>query len=444
MLYLLANLPPLSHIIARGGGGGSGGGGGGGGGGIAMLGYFPAYYSTQWLNKHADRGVAIIGGSFVGLLIAVLFGFLGIGVGIIVGIGAIIGVYSGINSLHSRLLRRSKTAKQQLSFAANNDPMWQETELQARVQAVFTDFQNDWSSFNLEHMRSYTTPRYYGHMELMLSAMYQMGRRNEVASPTILSTQVVNIDDQVQNDQDNFDIYIQAKANDSLLDTSQNKTIYTDKNSFEELWHFVRQDNTWLLDGISQATANALLKSVQMQAFAQKNGMYYSLDMGWLLLPQRGQLFSKASFKNSDVNNHVIGNWGGRIVQLYTYIPAKNNAQNYLIGQLALPKSYGGIIIKRRTRLSFFTRPWHGYQKISFEWPDFNKRFDVYATDADKVTSFELLNPAFMADLYDRNLQVNIEVVDNVVYLYSGITKAENRYADMLDVLKKAYKELYM
>jgi hypothetical protein len=162
------------------------------------------------------------------------------------------------------------------------------------------------------------------------------------------------------------------------------------------------------------------------------------------------------AFKNSDVNNHVIGNWNGLIVQLYTYIPQKRSKDNYLIAQITLPKSYGGIIIKRKSdwkqrdifsNFSIFTPK--GYRKITMEWPDFNKRYTVYATDMDKVTSFELLNPKFMADLYDKTLPVSIEVVDNVVYLYAPttglpVTGTQPRYKEMLEVLQAAFKELRM
>lgn len=65
------------------------------------------------------------------------------------------------------------------------------------------------------------------------------------------------------------------------------------------------------------------------------------------------------------------------------------------------------------------------------------------------MTSFELLNPKFMADLYDLNLGISIEVVDNVIYLYANIllmpmTMSTDRYAAMLDILQAAYKELRM
>jgi len=176
--------------------------------------------------------------------------------------------------------------------------------------------------------------------------------------------------------------------------------------------------------------------------------MHYSLDWGWLLLPQRGQLFRHASFKESDVNNHVIGQWRGRIVQLYTYVPVHRAAENYLVAQLTLPKSYGGIIIKRNSGwLGRGILSPQGYRRVSMEWPDFNKRYTVYATDVDEVTSFELLNPKFMADLYDQRLPFNIEVADNVVYLYAATTGltvsgSQARYAAGLDVLAAAFKEL--
>jgi hypothetical protein len=60
----------------------------------------------------------------------------------------------------------------------------------------------------------------------------------------------------------------------------------------------------------------------------------------------------------------------------------------------------------------------------------------------DKVTSFELLNPAFMAELYDMDLPINIEVVDNIVYFYARISQATTRYEDMLKVLQRSHREL--
>lgn len=161
-------------------------------------------------------------------------------------------------------------------------------------------------------------------------------------------------------------------------------------------------------------------------------------------MPTHGQLF-KNGFTN-DINNHVIGFWAGNLlVQLYTYgIKSGDNATHYMIGQITLPKSYGGILVERDDNSIFKKRLFapRGYKKVELEWGDFNKRYTIYATDENQVTSFELLNPSFMACLYDQDMKVDIEVVDNVVYLYSKLGKDEQRYVEMLEILKRSHKEL--
>lgn len=460
-LHELTSVMRLLPVFARAGGGGSGGGGGGGGGGsgggsgggILAIGYIPCHYVTGWCNRHFDRLVAIIAGVLTAIVVTTLTAFVSGGLAFFVAIGAIIGIYSGLNDWLGRAVRGIKKSKKDLEVAASKDPVWQEETVKRRISTAFYQYQQDWSNFNVQNMQSYMTPEYYHHAWLMMTALYQMGRANVVANPVISSADVVQVKDAPLDDDDSFTVLIRARANDQLVDTRTKQVIYTDNSEFEELWQFQRKDSQWLLKGIGQSTANALLADPSLQRFAVNNGMFYSMDWGWLLLPQRGQLFGKANFKKSDINNHVIGTWNSQIVQLYTYIPVKgqNGSQNFLIGQITLPKSYGGIIVKRAARGlgEMFRRTPRGYQKISFEWPDFNRRYDVYATDADKVTSFELLNPKFMADLYDKDLPVNIEVVDNTVYFYAtaqakGFMGNDQPYGQMLDVLVAAFKELRM
>lgn len=459
MLHLLHLLGPTLDLFARGGGGGSGGGGGGGGsgggggggvGGIAAIGYFPAHFVTQWCYKKFSKAVAIVAGIVVLVLVTAPFVLATSGLAFLVGIGAVIGIYSGLHNWLGRLAGRITASKKAIQFAASTDPAWQEQALKDRISKVWYAYQQDWSTFNLQNIQTYTTQEYFQHNQLMLTALHQMGRRNEVGSPRLLSYDIIEVNDRADNTQDNFNAFMQGQANDQLIDTTTNQVLYTDNSQFSEFWRFNRNGDTWVLSAINQTTANVYAMDSSLQDFAKQNGMFYSLDWGWLLLPQRGQLFGKASFKKSDINNHVIGNWNGLIVQLYTYIPAKSNTnQNYLIGQITLPKSYGGIIVKRRSGglgSLFGNRAPRGYQKVSMEWPDFNQRWNVFATDMDKVTSFELLNPKFMADLYDQDLKASIEVVDNVVYLHApvkpGAAANQTNYPAMLGVLQAAFREL--
>ena len=90
-----------------------------------------------------------------------------------------------------------------------------------------------------------------------------------------------------------------------------------------------------------------------------------------------------------------------------------------------------------------------GLQKVSMEWGQFNSRYEVYATSAEQATSFELLNPLYMQKLQALNFEVNMEVVDNILYLYTAIkydatTSNLTEYQTMLDLLKEAFEQMKM
>lgn len=444
LLYAAAHALPTLDIIARGGGGGSSSGDGGGGG-IFAVGFFPPYLAGDWCTRRFNRLTGAIVGGIVALVVIVFFSIIALVIApfevFLIIISAIIGAVMGTFNLIGRAKEAAKKVKKKVVAAASTDAAWQEEKLQARVAQTFTDYQNDWSNFNLEHIKTYTTERYFNHISLMLAALKVMGRQNVVSNAQILEKYIAEISDSADNSKDNFVVIMRARADDTLWDVTAREQLYTDNNPFVEAWRFVRSGDTWLLDSIDQETADISQKHDPLKKFAEENGMFYSLDWGWLLLPKRGRLFKLSNFKRSDINNHVIGTWNGIIVQMYTYRPSRDQYENYQIAQITLPKSYGGIIIKRKKFLNITPS---GYMRLSYEWPDFNNRYAVFATDIDKVTSFELLNPKFMADLYDKNLKVEIEVVDNVVYLYSKVGVGETQYPEMLEILRQAFHELKM
>lgn len=457
--FLYSNVIDLLDIFARGGGGGSGSGGDGGGMSlIVMIGYLPTHFVTNRAYRHISGRAGVMLGCLTGFMVLTSTAFLmlrglgeiHVGIMLLVAIGVAIGLYSGTHNWWTRVTKAIKHHKPIIAKAAKKDPVWHETHLKARFDDIFFKYQEDWTSMNFERMQTYTSPEHYHHSVLLLAALNDLGRTNIVAQPSILDWGVMHAKDHADDDYDAFTMYVRAKAYDALVRNEDNSIIFEDDSSFDEFWEFDREGKKWVLKGIEQVTADPSEQDNSLLHFAAQNGMFYKLDMGRLLIPERGRLFGKASFSRSDINNHVIGDWEGLLVQLYTYVPApsRDRADNYLIGQITLPKSYGGIIVEKidrsimtRELITWGSKPW-GYQEISMEWPDFNRRYVVYATDMDKVTSFELLNPSFMADLYDRNLDINIEVVDNIVYFYVKTYFATDNYDSMLEVLKRAHKEL--
>lgn len=416
MVSILALAVHFIVDFARGGGGGSGGGGGGHSGG----------YSSAGVAAGGAGGSGDAGGAIV-IFFILIFGIL------------LVAYY---------MQRRTKKARQlvdaSLVAASSLDSAWNKNSLVAAASDVYSRYQSDWSQFNTESMKTYMTPAYLYHNQLMLAALQLAGRQNLVSDVTIQACEVIAVVDAADNNLDSFTAKITSRAKDILINRQTGEQIFANPATATEQYRFVRSGDQWLIDGIDQETADPLTRRADIETFARDNNLCYSLDWGWLLLPSRGQLFGKARFGTSDINNHVIGVYQNMIIQLYTYIPRPSGdgaMPGYVIAQVNLPKSYGNIVVRRKRPLNLLGV--RGLTKVSTEWGDFNKKYEVFATNAEQATSFELLNPTYMEQLEATGFEVNIEVVDNVVYLYAPEQVANSAtYDSMLQLLQRAFKEM--
>ena len=455
--YLAIKIHP---IIAFAGGGGSGGGGGGSGGGsggvgggiLALIGYAPMHLLGSWLRRHKKKEAEWVSLQIIGWVICFIFTGILIVIGIsstflltIAGILAPIGMAAGLYNLFG-LLKQSKNTKNALLNAEKTDSTWNENNLLENGKKIFMQYQADWSSYNTDNMKSYMTEPYYNHANLMIAALKLANRKDLVNDPVIDQAVITSVSDDTDNSKDNLIIGFSAHANDQLIDTTTNKVLYNDKNMVE-FWRFTRSGNNWLLSGIQPSTASQWTHNVSLETFASGQGFYYSLDWGYLLLPSKGQIFGEGKFGVSDINNHVIGLYKNILIQIYTYTPnPQYNSKKYLIAQTALPRSYGDIVVRQNQKLQLGIR---GLQKVSMEWGQFNSRYEVYATSVEQATSFELLNPLYMQKLQALNFEVNMEVVDNILYMYAPIkydaeTSNLLEYQTMLSLLKDAFEEMKM
>lgn len=385
------------------------------------------------------------------------------------GAGGIIAVPIVIVSAILTFIYRQKkmqAARKAHKMAVASDASWEDSAIYSRVEEVFFKFQKDWSDMNLHSMKTYLTPHYYNHMELVIRAMKQLKRKNVMTSVELREANLFGVRDNNIDELDEFDMEVKAAAHDKIV-SDNHEILFMDKTPFQELWHFEKEKGNWCLEGITQSTSEGLVmgyhgtKNIKYVNFAKKHKFFYNADFGWLLLPLRGALFGTARFGTADINHHTIGEYKGRVVQLFEYypIPASKitllsmvvklfsrkrrvKIYKYTVGQITLPKSYGKILVEPRDILSsvgLSFRP-KGMQKISYAPVSFEKKFDVYATDEEQVTSFELLHPAYLEKLVNISFEVDIEVVDDNLYLYSSDKNAN--FDELLHLLKAAYDEL--
>lgn len=443
----------LLDFFARSGGGGSGGssGGGDGSGGILLVGYIPMHAVGAFLRRHGSSNiVASALQQIVGWIVAVVFGVVTTvifgSIGFLIGIGALVGMGAGLYNWFGKV-KQSAVVAGRLKNAAATDTAWDEQKLTDFSKQTFMRYQDDWSGFKTESMRTYMTPRYHYHASLLMYALQLLGRRNIVSNVQINNALITRMQDEADDSMDNFTIGFTAKAHDQLIETTTNAVLFTDDGEFTEYWHFQRSDKTWLLSGISQSTEDAASYNREIESFASKNGFYYSADMGWLFLPKRGQLFGKGKFGTSDINNHVIGMYNNQLLmQFYSFVESYSSSGSsskpLLVAQVNVPKQYGQIIVRHKKGLGLFGKP-RGLEEVKTEWIEFNGKYEVFAAAPEQVTSFELLNPTYMEKLAAVPFEVNIEVVDNVIYLYAPEAKTDaGHYSTMLSLVNDAFKEM--
>lgn len=467
-------------LLASAGGGGSGSGGGGSTGVGALMffvGYGPTYAWSartrrKYKSKDPERFAAMqapiwTAGSvyaflWLALAIIVLQGsFFWFALMLAASAGSIIGVGAGLYNWAGKV-KQSVQVKNALQQSALQDRGWNEEHLTQGVKNVWFAFQRDWSRNDAAATTAYLTPWYHAHISLMIAALQQMGRQNNMVNPEVIEAKIIAVNDVADNRQDSFTVGIEAYAEDQLIDVTTNKVIYTNKKSFTEFWDFYRDGDSWRLGGITPSTTAGWTANLPLQEFARNNGFYYSLDWGWLLLPTRGQLFNGGTFGTSDINNHCIGWYQGTydkiLTQLYTYSINPQIPNAYMIAQATLPRNYGNIVVRRRKGL--FQPKIKGLKEVSTEWQDFNKMYQVFATSPEQATSLELLNPKYMEQLAAVPFEINVEVVDQALYIYAPLTGANgkklaqgsrsddgdvaNSYQMLLWALAAAFKEMKM
>lgn len=305
-------------------------------------------------------------------------------------------------------------------------------------QDVFMKFQKAWSEFDLAKIKIISTEDYFKKMTLELNILKNYERQNLVENPAIITTAIKS----QTSYSEGFEILFVASSNDRLIDSRNGEDIFTDKSTFTEIWSFIKVGQKYLLKGISQATKDSTKYDSSIDDFAKSKGFYYDPDFGWLMMPTRGAIFGSEGFGNADINNHVAGYYKDKIVEFYSYEPrAGAGLKAFTVAQAILPKRYDDILVTEKSWYNYKPKT-KGLERVQTESNDFNKKFAVWASRPEQATSFELLATNFMEKIYKQEYEINIEVVDNVLYIYSPSSNID--YSELLDVLSWAFEEMKM
>lgn len=340
------------------------------------------------------------------------------------------------------------------SLAAATDPAWDEKQLTQFAVATLNRFWYDWERLDIESIKQYASKDYVDYLNVLLYGMQQEGRIDQVRDIKILDIAITSAEDHADNTKDQVGVAISYKANRNLIDTSLGKTIFHSDDNIAEQWNFVRSARGWQLDGISYKYY-VDRDSRYIKGFAKQNGMLYGGRQIEALQPIQGKIF-KDMLRISTTKDSTIAFWPGNVLaQIYSYSNSKFTAsdgeiiQPYLVGQLNLPNNYnyGNIRVERKNSKSPIKITPRGYREITLKWPELNKAYNIYASNDTSSVDVNLLNLKFLSWIYYKKLYLNLEIAGNIIYFYAptnyeSVQSEAPHYLDMLNILRRAYKEL--
>ena len=331
----------------------------------------------------------------------------------------------------------NKTFDALLAQRASTNPEWAKDSLMARGADVFLRFQKDWSDAKPDSFTAYAAPDYARHLGLLLGLLQQLHRQNHV---TVASSQVY-ID---SVDQKRLQFRMEAKVENILQDVTDGALLFSQNTKLTEYWTFVLRDKSWLLERIDadpSGRGGEGPSSVIAEKFAHDHGLFYKAEVGSLFLPRHGYLFDFGSFNQSIILDHMVGETGHNLIQLYTYFPDPENPTFLLlIGQFVLPKAYTDIVLLPNDWASGATKPRH-LQAISLESTQFNTKFNLFADAADPEVALELLQPAFMAALLDLKSTWGLEVIGSDAYIFTDDLNAREEILACLQIIARELED---
>ena len=161
-------------------------------------------------------------------------------------------LYSAIITLKVR--EKSQACKELLTRLEKQDPVWDLEAIRRRVSQVFFKVQEAWMERDQNLAKDCMSKAIFDKHKMQTDQLIAEHRRNVLEDINLAEIEIVDVEDFADNKRDRFWVYFKGSMKDFMAD-DRTRDIVSGKDSqegFTELWKFIREGDTWVLDEIDQ------------------------------------------------------------------------------------------------------------------------------------------------------------------------------------------------
>jgi predicted lipid-binding transport protein (Tim44 family) len=168
-------------------------------------------------------------------------------------IGGILVVYSSIISI--MLFSKRKKANKSLKQFQRQDSIWNHPTMTSRIEEIFFEVHKAWTERDQNIAKESLTQNMFLEQKRKTDKLIKSGRKNVLESINLVEASIISVTDFKDNSKDIFSSHIKGKMINYIIDDKTEKVISGDNKHykpFEEIWHFKREGNKWVLSEIDQ------------------------------------------------------------------------------------------------------------------------------------------------------------------------------------------------
>ncbi len=167
-----------------------------------------------------------------------------------------------------RLNKKSKECHVLLDQVRQREKGWDTATLEDIVRRIFMSVQQAWCEQDLKCLEFLTKGNARAELKFKMSELTQKGHKNRMDDLEITGIKLLNVQNYLDDELDNFTVKIDAKARDYTVDAdgtvvsanTQKKKKYKNPSNipseaFHEFWTFEREGDDWVLLDLAQASA---------------------------------------------------------------------------------------------------------------------------------------------------------------------------------------------